>query len=142
MLTERQVVESCACHKVRMAARAVTRTYDDVLRPTGLRATQLSVLAAVGIDGAMSIAALANFLGMDRSTLTRNLRPLEKEGLVTLGAEGWRRSRTLEITRKGRSRLRAALPLWETAQQLLMRKLGARNGPAVLDGLDHLIRAA
>lgn len=125
-----------------MAARAVTRTYDDVLRPTGLRATQLAVLAAVGIDGAMSIAELASFLGMDRSTLTRNLRPLEKEGLVTLGAEGWRRSRTLEITSKGRSRLRAALPLWETAQQLLMRKLGARNGPAVLDGLDHLIRAA
>ena len=142
MLTEREVVESCACLKVRMAARAVTRTYDDVLRPSGLRATQLSVLAAVGIDGAMSIAALASFLGMDRSTLTRNLRPLQKEGLVKVGVEGWRRSRTLEITGKGRSRLRAALPLWETAQQLLMSKLGARNGSAVLDGLDHLIRAA
>lgn len=142
MLTERQVIDSCACHKVRMAARAVTRAYDDVLRPTELRATQLLVLVAIAIDGAMSIAALANFLGMDRSTLTRNLRPLEKEGLITVGAEGWRRSRTLEITKQGRARVRDALPLWEKAQQMLMRKLGARNGSAVLDGLDHLIRAA
>jgi DNA-binding MarR family transcriptional regulator len=141
MLSERQMVETCACTKVRMAARAVTRTYDDILRPTGLRATQLSVLAAIAIDGAMSIAALAEFLGMDRSTLTRNLQPLRKDGLVRIGAEGWRRSRTLEITDKGRQRVRAAAPLWERAQKLLMGKL-ARNGPAVLDGLDHLIRVA
>lgn len=142
MLSERQMVESCACTKVRMAARAVTRAYDDILRPSGLRATQLSVLAAIAIDGAMSIAALAEFLGMDRSTLTRNLQPLRKDGLVRIGAEGWRRSRTLEITDKGRQCIRAATPLWEKAQRMLMGKLGARNGPAVLDGLDHLIRVA
>ena len=72
----------------------------------------------------MSITALAKFMGMDRSTLTRNLRPLEKEGLITLGDEGWRRSRTLEITKAGRSRLREALPLWSSAQRTLKRKLG------------------
>ena len=142
MLDERQMIESCACTKVRMAARAVTRTYDDVLRPTGLRATQLSVLAAIAIDGAMSIAALAKFLGMDRSTLTRNLQPLQKDGLVSLGAEGWRRSRTLEITKTGRARLREAAPLWEKAQQILMRKLGPRHSASVMEGLDHLIGAA
>jgi DNA-binding MarR family transcriptional regulator len=141
-LSQREIVENCACHKVRMAARAVTRTYDDILRPTGLRATQFSVLVAIAVDGAMSIAALTEFLGMDRSTLTRNLQPLQKDGLVRIGAEGWRRSRTLEITDKGRQRVRAAMPLWEKAQKILMGKLGARNGPAVLDGLDHLIRAA
>src|SRR5262249_54358522 len=83
--------------------RAVTRLYDDTLRSVGLRATQLAVLAAVGGDEVVSIAGLAKFMGMDRSTLTRNLAPLEREGLIQVGAEGWRRSRTIEITKKGRS---------------------------------------
>src|SRR5215813_9335970 len=103
-------VESCACHKVRMAARAVTRAYDGALRPVGLRATQLAVLVAVGRDGSMSITGLAKVMGMDRTTLTRNLRPLEKQSLVGIGLEGWRRSRTVEITTKGQSLLRQALP--------------------------------
>lgn len=134
--------ESCACHKVRMAARAVTRAYDDALRPVGLRATQLAVLVAVANDGSMSITALAKLMGMDRSTLTRNLRPLEKEALIAVGLEGWRRSRTLEITKKGQSRLRDALPYWERAQDSLRRKLGDHNWVNVHDCLDQLIRAA
>src|SRR5215470_18154900 len=141
MTTERDVVENCACHKARAAARAVTRAYDDALRPSGLRATQFAVLVAVGIDGAMSIAALANFLSMDRTTLTRNLKPLEKEGLIAVGPEGWRRSRTLEITKKGRSRVREALPLWERAQASLKRKLGDPSWYAVRDSLDRLVSA-
>ena len=142
MITEREVIENCACRKVRTAARAVTRAYDEALRPVGLRATQLAVLVAVAMDDAISITALAKFMGMDRSTLTRNLRPLEKEGLVTLGTEGWRRSRTLEITKMGRSRLREALPLWTKAQQALKKRLGDRTWGAVHGALDHLIRAA
>ena len=90
----------------------------------------------------MSITALAKFMGMDRSTLTRNLRPLEMEGLITLGNEGWRRSRTLEITKAGRSQLRKALPLWSGAQRALKRKLGNRTWDEVRGVLDHLIRAA
>lgn len=142
MSTEREIIESCACHKVRMAARAVTRAYDDALRPVGLRATQLVVLVAVAIDGAISIAALAKFMGMDRSTLTRNLGPLEKEGLVAVGLEGWHRSRTLEITKKGRSRLREAIPLWGRAQKALKEKLGGANWAGIHKALDRLIDAA
>src|SRR5215471_6484992 len=133
---ESYIVESCACQKVRMAARTVTRAYDDALRPIGLRATQLAVLVA------MSIAALAKFMIMDRSTLTRNLRPLEQEGLIAVGLEGWRRSRTLEITEKGRSRLGEALPLWKQAQETLRRKLGEQNWASIHSNLDQLIRAA
>ena len=142
MPTARDMVDDCACHKVRMAARAVTRAYDDALRPAGLRATQLAVLVAVGKDGAISITALARVMGMDRSTLTRNLGPLEKEGLVAVGLEGWHRSRTLEITQKGRSRMRAAMPLWEGAQKSLKDKLGQANWVGMHEGLDRLIRAA
>ncbi|HEY7244992.1 MAG TPA: MarR family winged helix-turn-helix transcriptional regulator [Xanthobacteraceae bacterium] len=125
-----------------MAARAVTRLYDDALRDVGLRATQLAVLVAVGGDDVVSITALAKFMGMDRSTLTRNLAPLEREGLIRVGNEGWRRSRTVEITKRGHSRLREAFPLWEKAQETLRRKLGARKWAVILADLDDLIRAA
>jgi len=134
--------ESCACQKVRMAARAVTRAYDDALRPVGLRATQLAVLVAIAVEGAMSITALAKFMIMDRSTLTRNVRPLEEEGLVAVGLEGWRRSRTLDVTEKGRLRLGEALPLWKKAQDTLRGKLGARYWVNIHSDLDKLIRAA
>ena len=125
-----------------MAARAVTRLYDDTLRSVGLRATQLAVLAAVGGDAVVSITGLAKFMGMDRSTLTRNLAPREREGLIRVGVEGWRRSRTVEITKKGRSRLREALPLWQTAQETLQRRLGMRRWGDIRADLDDLIRGA
>jgi DNA-binding MarR family transcriptional regulator len=142
MITEREILANCACHRVRTAARAVTRAYDEALRPVGLRATQLSVLVAAAADDALSITALAKLMGMDRSTLTRNLRPLEADGLIAVGLEGWRRSRTLTITKKGRSRLREALPLWEKAQQTLRSKLGDRRWDVIRKDLDDLIRAA
>jgi len=142
MMTEREIIENCACHKVRMAARAVTRGYDDALRPVGLRATQLIVLVAVGMEGSMSITALADVLGMDRTTLTRNLDPLAKDGLIEVGVEGWRRSRAVGITKKGRSRLREALPLWSRAQENLRGKLGSREWTGVRNSLDQLIQAA
>ena len=125
-----------------MAARAVTRLYDDTLRSVGLRATQLAVLAAVAGDEVVSIAGLAKFMGMDRSTLTRNLAPLEREGLIRVGVEGWRRSRTVEITKKGRSRLGEALPLWEKAQETLQRRLGIHRWADIRADLDDLIRGA
>jgi len=105
-------------------------------------AAALEHTVAIAVDEVMSIAALAKFMGMDRSTLTRNLRPLERDGLIRLGSEGWRRSRTVEITKKGRSRLRDALPLWEKAQETLRRKLGDRRWDHIHDDLDAFIRAA
>jgi len=135
-------LDACVCNKTRIAARVVTRIYDDALRPTGLRATQVALLVAVATGEASSIAALAQVLGMDRSTLTRNLGPLESEGLVAIGAEGWRRSRSLEITRKGRARLREALPLWKKAQDLLKDRLGERAWSAAHASMDSLVRVA
>ena len=142
MPSEREILESCACHRVRTAARAVTRAYDEALRPVGLRATQLSVLVAAAADEAVSITALAKLMGMDRSTLTRNLRPLEAEGLIALGNEGWRRSRVLKVTKKGRSKLRDALPLWEKAQATLRKSLGEKSWSQIRGDFDDLIRAA
>jgi DNA-binding MarR family transcriptional regulator len=140
MITEREVVENCTCHRVRTAARAVTRAYDEALRPVGLRATQFAILVGTGVDGALSITSLAKFMGMDRSTLTRNLVPLTREGLLRVGNEGWRRTRTVEITKQGRTRLREAVPLWERAQERLRRKLGVRKWTEIRSALDDLIR--
>jgi DNA-binding MarR family transcriptional regulator len=138
MTTERDVVESCVCHKVRMAARAVTRAYDAALRPVGLRATQFAVLVAVATEGALSITALAQAMGMDRSTLTRNLRPLAKDGLLAVGHEGWHRSRTVAITERGHARVREALPLWARAQARLQRQLGEPQWTSVHQSLEAL----
>ncbi len=135
------LINDCVCLKVRTAARAVTRFYDDALRPVGLRATQLSVLVAVAFGEAVSIASLSRLLGMDRSTLTRNLRPLEKKGLVVLGPEGHHRSRTLSITFNGGQLVRKALPLWEVAQQKLRAEVQRTHWMNLHGELDHLIKS-
>jgi DNA-binding MarR family transcriptional regulator len=132
------LLDTCMCHKARMAARAITRAYDDALRPTGLRATQVSVLAAVGARGALSIKSLADSLGMERTTLTRNLRPLEAAGYVVLAPEARHRSRMLTLTPAGRAALQAAVPLWEAAQGRVRRRLGAQRWPAVQQALVEL----
>jgi DNA-binding MarR family transcriptional regulator len=137
--TARKMVERCVCAKVRAAARYVTASYDDALRPTGLRATQLAVLAAVGAGNSSSITAVSELLGMDRSTLSRNVSPLQRRGLVRVGTEGWRRSRALEITKKGRLLLAKAVPLWETAQEGLHRKLGYRDWAQLNNSLTRLL---
>jgi DNA-binding MarR family transcriptional regulator len=136
------LLDTCMCHKTRMAARAITRTYDDALRPTGLRATQVSVLAAVGARGALSIQSLAGSLEMDRTTLTRNLRPLEDKGYVELAAERRHRSRMLTLTPSGHAVLLEALPLWEDAQRTIKRRLGNQRWPAVQEALAELTEEA
>lgn len=136
------LISECACLKVRTAARAVTRVYDDALRPVGLRATQLAVLVAVASSEAVSIASLSRTLGMDRSTLTRNLRPLEDEGLVILGAEGHHRSRTMTITAKGDQLVRKALPIWEKTQEKLREELKKTHWTNFHAELDHVIKSA
>jgi len=132
------LLDTCMCHKTRMAARAITRAYDDALRPTGLRATQISVLAAVGARGALSIKSLADSLEMERTTLTRNLRPLEERGYVVLAPEGRHRSRMLTLSKAGQDALLEAVPLWENAQRAVKRRLGGQRWPAVQEALAEL----
>jgi DNA-binding MarR family transcriptional regulator len=121
------LLANCACARIRNAARVITRVYDDFLRDAGLKASQIAVLAAVDASELGSITELSRTLLMDRTTLSRNLRPLVAQGLVTLGAEGWRRSKTIHITPTGQARLKAALPLWKQAQDDLVRRLGKKR---------------
>src|SRR5262249_688520 len=124
MIDSRDLIDACACTRVRTAARLMTRAYDEALRPAGVNASQLAILAAIDTGNAESIAELAKRLAMDRTTLSRNLRPLEKARWVRLGAEGWKRSKTVQLSAEGRQRLTRGAALWETAQTNFLKRFG------------------
>lgn len=111
---------TCVCYNARKVARAVTRLYDDMLRPSGLRATQLTLLMVIDAMGEPSITALAEQLVMDRTTLARDLRPLEAAGWVAVAPGRDRRTRIVRLTPAGGATLRDALPLWRAAQTALV----------------------
>lgn len=119
-----EMLAQCACARVRAAARLITRAYDDRLRPTGLKASQLAVLAAVDSMDAPSIAALSKALFMDRTTLSRNLRPLISAELVIAQEDGYGRSKAIKMTTEGEAMLKVAFPLWRRAQEDLKGRLG------------------
>jgi DNA-binding MarR family transcriptional regulator len=115
----------CVCAGLRRAARAVSRHYEREMRSTGLRGTQFSVLAALANGGATSIGQLANRLGVERTTLTRNLKPLESKRWIKISGSEDGRVRFVAITAKGRGMARAALPAWRAAQESVGPKLTA-----------------
>jgi DNA-binding MarR family transcriptional regulator len=127
MASDRSLAEcaDCLCLASRRAARIVTRGYDRALRPFGLRATQFSVLVVVSMRGPITIGALAEALGSERTTLTRNLALLEREGWVQSRAGEDARERQLTVTRKGAAIAAEALPAWRQAQRKAQALLGA-----------------
>ena len=121
-------LESCTCLAIRQAARHITQFYDQFLAPSGLRTTQFSILAKLKRLGPLPINALARELVMDRTTLGRNILPLEREGLIAVETgRSDRRSRELRLTEAGAARLRAALTGWAEAQDQFEAKFGARR---------------
>ena len=131
----------CACMSLRQASRVVTQYYEEVLRPSGIHATQFSVLAKVAGLGPITMTELAEDLMMDRTTLTRNLKYLEDKKLVRVEAGEDLRTRQIELTRKGEKALSKALPLWDKAQSQIIRKLGRSNWDALRAELDALASA-
>jgi DNA-binding MarR family transcriptional regulator len=140
MSTDRSLTEcaDCLCLASRRAARIVTRGYDRALRPFGLRATQFSILVVVSLRGPITIGALAEELGSERTTLTRNLALLEREGWVQSRAGEDARERLLTVTRKGAATAAEALPAWRQAQ----RKAQAMLGTAAASSLKEFSHTA
>jgi DNA-binding MarR family transcriptional regulator len=109
--------QDCICQAVRQAARHVTQSYDQFLAPAGLRTTQFSILTKLKRKGPMTINALAADLVMDRTTLGRNILPLERDGLITIEPVACdRRSKELHLTKAGEKRFEAASLGWTKAQ--------------------------
>jgi len=127
-----RVRDTCLCLHVQRAARAVARRFDDALRPVSLTNFQFSLLMSLNRPEPASMGQVSALLAMDRTTLTANLKPLERRGLVTITAGPTdRRSRLLALTPAGRSLLAAALPLWEKTQAEIERLL-TEAGPDLL----------
>jgi DNA-binding MarR family transcriptional regulator len=121
-------LDLCNCLALRQAARHVTQFYDHYLVPAGVRTTQFSILAKIGGLGPITINALAEDMVMDRTTLGRNIQPLEREGLiaVTKGRVD-RRSKELQLTDAGAARLRAASNAWAEAQARFEKSFGSKR---------------
>ena len=128
----------CLCINLRRAARGVSRHYDEVLESFGINVAQYSLLSHLKRLGQPSISSLAEALGLDRSTLGRNLRVLEGAGLVTLAEGEDLRNRVVCLTAEGEARLAAARPAWESAQQSLAERLGDERRQLLLQLLDEL----
>lgn len=126
----------CLCLASRRAARAITRRFDTALRPHGIKATQFTLLAALALKGPQPIGALAEFIGVDRTTLTRNLAVAEGQSLLRIGSGEDGRARIASITARGRQTLRRAFSTWSTTQHELTNAVGV----AAADSLRRLSR--
>jgi len=123
---------ACNCLALRQATRHVTQFYDRFISPLGLRATQYSILARLHRKGPMTINALAADLVMDRTTLGRNIRPLQRDGLIAIGpGETDRRRKELRLTRSGLTRFQAAQKGWTKAQAKFEHAFGQRRAKAL-----------
>jgi DNA-binding MarR family transcriptional regulator len=120
--------EECNCFAVRAAARHITQVYDQLLAPTGLRATQLSILSKLKRLGPVTINTLARETVMDRTTLGRNILPLERDGLISIDATASdRRAKELHLTKAGEKRLQMAHERWSEAQARFETAFGPRR---------------
>ena len=133
--------EECNCLAVRQAARHITQFYDQFLAASGLRTTQFSILARLRRLGPMTINALAAEMVMDRTTLGRNILPLERDGLITVEQGSLdRRSKELQVTVAGEERFRARIKGWVQAQRQFEKVFGAER-TADMRALLHAVAA-
>jgi DNA-binding MarR family transcriptional regulator len=123
-----EVRDSCLCLHLQRAARAVARRFDAALRPLNLTNGQFSLLMSLNRADPASIGSVSALLAMDRTTLTANLKPLERRGLVKVSIDdGDKRSRRLKLTPAGRALLVAAVPIWKQTHALVENLLARAN---------------
>jgi len=131
-------VENCTCFNVRRTSRAITQFFDAEVRRHGIRPTQTPILGALQAKKGWSMAELSEWLGMERTTLLRNLRPLQRDGLVRAKGDGRGGHVELEITEKGRSALANVLPAWRSAQAKVVTILGRERWLAIIRDLEDV----
>lgn len=130
-------VQNCVCFNLRAVTRAMTRFFDAEVRRMGLRPTQTPVLRALQVKN-WGMAELSDWLGMERTTLVRNLRPLEREGFIKINGGGRGGHVELMITQKGRRKLAEAHPSWRTAQDKVVAILGKERWSGILKDLGEV----
>ncbi len=133
-------VSECTCFNLRKATRTVTQLFDEVMQPTGLRATQFTLLAAISSFESVAISQRSQALVMDRTTLTRNLKPLESQQLVKIVPGEDRRTRNLTLTNKGKKTFKKAMPYWTQAQSEVIERLTPRRWKELMKNLNSTIK--
>lgn len=128
--------ENCVCFNLRWVTRAVTQFFDAEMRRHGIRPTQGTILMALSARSSWTMAELSDWLGMERTTLVRNLGPLQRDGLVEGGGGGRGKLVELTITAKGRKQIEALTPAWRSAQSAVVKTLGEKRWSDVLSDLE------
>ncbi|MBP9764060.1 MAG: winged helix-turn-helix transcriptional regulator [Gammaproteobacteria bacterium] len=123
------------CFNLRKVTRAVTQFYDRHLEPADIRSTQFNLLLTLSASAGKTLTEMAEGLVMDRTTLTRNLKPLEKQGLITTTKLSDRRTKGYVLTEKGRLAIEKGVPLWQKAQQQITSQLGEDRYKRLLEEL-------
>jgi DNA-binding MarR family transcriptional regulator len=132
----------CNCLSLRQAARHVSQIYDSHLAATGLRTTQFSILAKLRQMGPQTIHALAKSMVMDRTTLGRAIRPLERDGLLAVEAGEDARTRNLKLTASGKARLKTAEGKWKDAQKEFERAFGSEQAADLRAILERVVTSS
>src|SRR5512132_2252514 len=128
--------ENCVCFNLRRVARVVTQFFDAELRRHGVRPTQETILASLNSKDSWNMAELSDWLGMERTTLVRNLRPLQRDGFVKVVGGGRGNRVELTITTKGRKQIERLAPAWKSAQNAVVKTLGEKRWSAILSDLE------
>ena len=134
-----EMLTICTALNLRKASRVVTKLFDEVLRPIGLRSTQLPILVTLELLGPTTMKELSAELVMSPTTLTRNLRPLVKRGMVQILAGEDKRTREISLAEPGHILLKEAVPLWEEAQGITVESLGKARWRNLIDELSTAV---
>ena len=133
---------TCVNFNIRKASRAVTQIYDEHFQAVGIRSTQYALMIAITFMGRHGIGTLAEALATERTTLSRNLKLLVKQGLVENAEGADRRTRCVQLTQKGREMIHAAHPIWEKAQKEVMAKIGETRFNVLKSVVDDVVEMA
>lgn len=133
-------VLDCLCHNLRKSSRLLTQYYDESLRQVGIRMPQFLLLAAVREMGDPPSTVLADFLGMDRTTLTRNAALLERQGYVRVKLDKKTRLQHIHLAKKGSNLIDKAMPYWEAAQRETLRRFQGHSVPQLVELLEALTK--
>jgi DNA-binding MarR family transcriptional regulator len=132
------VRKNCVCFNLRRAARVVTQFFDEEIRRQGIRSTQGTLLSALQMTGPATMADLSEILGMERTTLLRNLRPLQRDGLVSVDGGGHGGPVEISLTAKGLKQHEKFAPAWEAAQRTAVQVLGEERWTAIISDLQKV----
>lgn len=133
---------TCTCAELRKASRAVTLLYDNAFKSSGLLSTQLSVLRVISKSDSLKVSQLAEELGMDRTTLTRNLSVLERQGFIKISTGKDQRTRIVTITPSGSNSIAKTIPLWNEVQRKVKKQMGENAWNELIQSLSHFVRIA